>query len=49
METDAGYPGLEQEGESERRRTEDEEDTLRMTQKVSISQYMNEVNRVEWC
>ncbi len=49
METDAGYPALEQEGESERRRTEDEEDTLRMTQKVSISQYMNEVNRVVWC
>ncbi len=47
METDAGDPGLEQEGESERRRTE--EDTLRMTQKVSIYQYVNEVNRVVWC
>ncbi len=51
METDAGDPGLEQEGESERRRTEDEdeEDTLRMTQKVCIYQYVNEVNRVVWC
>ncbi len=49
METDAGDPGLEQEGESERRRTEDKEDTLRMTQKVSIYQYVNEINRVVWC
>ncbi len=36
-ETNAGNPGLEQEDGSERRRTEDEEDTLGMTQKVSIS------------
>ncbi len=36
-ETNAGNPGLEQEDESERRRTEDEEDTLGMTQKASIS------------
>ncbi len=47
METDAGDPGLKQEGESERRRTE--EDTLRRTQKVSINQYLIEVNRVVWC
>ncbi len=32
-----GNPGLEQGDGSERRRTEDEEDTLGMTQKVSIS------------
>ncbi len=36
-ETNAGNPGQEQEVGSERRRTEDEEDTLGMTQKVSIS------------
>ncbi len=36
-ETNARNPGLEQEDGSERRRTEDEEDTLGMTQKVSIS------------
>ncbi len=37
MGTDAGFSGLEQEDDSERRRRiEDEEDTLRMTQEVSI-------------
>ncbi len=35
-ETNTGNPGLEQEDGSERR-TDDEEDTLGMTQKVSIS------------
>ncbi len=35
MGTDAVYPGLEQEDDSERRRTEDEENTLRMKHKVS--------------
>ncbi len=45
METDAGDPGLEQEGESERT----EEDTLRMTQKVSTYQYVTDGNRVVWC
>ncbi len=35
MGTTAGNPGLEQGDGSERRRTEDEEDTLGMTQKVS--------------
>ncbi len=35
METTAGNPGLKQGDGSVRRRTEDEEDTLGMTQKVS--------------
>ncbi len=35
MGTTAGHPGLEQGDGSERRRTEDEEGTLGMTQKVS--------------
>ncbi len=35
MGTTAGNPGLEQGDGSERRRTEDEEGTLGMTQKVS--------------
>ncbi len=38
METNAGNPGLEQEDGSERRRTEDEDNTLGMTQKVSTYQ-----------
>ncbi len=38
METSAGNPGLEQEDGSERRKTEDEDNTLGMTQKVSESQ-----------
>ncbi len=38
METNAGNPGLEQEDGSERRKTEDEDNTLGMTQKVSESQ-----------
>ncbi len=46
MGTDAGYSGLEQEDVSERRRTEDEEETLRMTQKVS-NQY-NSDNNNQW-
>ncbi len=37
METNAGNPGLEREERPDRRRTEDEEDTLGMTQEVSIS------------
>ncbi len=38
MDTNAGNPGLEQEDGSERKRTEDEDedDTLGMTQKVSM-------------
>ncbi len=49
MGTDAGYSGLEQEDVSERRRTEDEEETLRMTQKVS-NQYNSDNNKLmEWC
>ncbi len=47
MRTDTGYPGQEQEDVSERRRTEDEEETLRMTQTVSIS--LNEINRMDMC
>ncbi len=35
MGTDAGFPGLEQEDDSRRRRIEDKEDTLRMTKEVS--------------
>ncbi len=35
MEINAGNPGLEQEDGSKRRRTEDEDDMLGMTQKVS--------------
>ncbi len=38
METNTGNPGLEQEDGSERRKTEDEDNTLGMTQKVSESQ-----------
>ncbi len=53
-ETNAGNPGLEQEDGSERRRTEDEEDTLGMTQTVSIS-HNRAMSRerieewVQWC
>ncbi len=36
MGTDAGFSGLKQEDDVERRWTEDEEHTLRMTQEVSI-------------
>ncbi len=36
MDTNAGNPGLEHEDGSERKRTDDEDDTLGMTQKVSI-------------
>ncbi len=43
METNTGNPGLEQEDGSERRRTEDEDNTLGMTQKVSESQQYNKV------
>ncbi len=42
METNTGNPGLEQEDGSERR-TEDEDNTLGMTQKVSESQQNNKV------
>ncbi len=49
-ETNAGNPGLEQEDGSERRRTEDEDDTLGMTQKVSTfnnrAQSMGRTERV---
>ncbi len=49
MGTDAGYSGLEQEDVSERRRTEDEEETLRMTQKVSNQYNSDNKNQMEWC
>ncbi len=45
MGTDAGFSGLEQEDDMERRRTEDEENTLRKTQKVSI--YFRTIT-IEW-
>ncbi len=40
---------LEQEDVSERRRTEDEEETLRMTQKVSNQYNLDNNNQMEWC
>ncbi len=49
MGTDAGYSGLEQEDVSERRRTEDEEETLRMTQKVSNKYNSENNNQMAWC
>ncbi len=45
MGTDAGFPGLEQEDDSGRRRIEDEEDTLRMTKEVSRILY--DINRMD--
>ncbi len=49
MGTDAGYSGVEQEDVSERRRTEDKEETLRMTQKVSNQYNSDNNNQMEWC
>ncbi len=44
-----GYSGVEQEDVSERRRTEDEEETLRMTQKVSNQYNSDNNNQMKWC